>query len=149
MKAAFIFSAGEVVVAAAVPMKDGLVLFISDRTYVPTTYTRVHERSYACVSINNNGNNNNNSSDNCKICLTCLPQRTWNAGFAHRDKGESGSTERSLCVCDPLHTFTFLNGWIQFVRSSLGSSVTRWLDYLFNIWPFTKMKICPISQSRF
>ena len=31
-------------------------------------------------------------------------------------------------------------------------SVTRWLDYLFNIWPFRTMKICPnnnnICQSR-
>ena len=25
------------------------------------------------------------------------------------------------------------------------SSVTRWLGYLFNIWPFTTVKICPIS----
>ena len=26
-----------------------------------------------------------------------------------------------------------------------GYSVTRWLDYLFNIWPFSKMRICPIT----
>ena len=25
------------------------------------------------------------------------------------------------------------------------SSVTRWLDYLFNIWSFTTMKISPIA----
>ena len=25
-------------------------------------------------------------------------------------------------------------------------SVTRWLDYLFKIWPFTTMKICPITS---
>ena len=33
------------------------------------------------------------------------------------------------------------------------TSVTRWLDYLLNIWPFTIIKNCPkaqhISQSRF
>ena len=25
-------------------------------------------------------------------------------------------------------------------------SVTRWLNYLFNIWPFTAMKVCTISK---
>ena len=30
------------------------------------------------------------------------------------------------------------------------SSVTRWLYYLFNIWPFTIMNVCPTNgQSRF
>ena len=27
---------------------------------------------------------------------------------------------------------------------SILSSVTRWLDHLFNIWPFSTMRICPI-----
>ena len=27
---------------------------------------------------------------------------------------------------------------------SIASSVTRWLDYLSNIWPFTTIKFCPI-----
>ena len=27
------------------------------------------------------------------------------------------------------------------------TSVTRWLDYLFNIWPFTRMKIGPIANN--
>ena len=30
------------------------------------------------------------------------------------------------------------------IKIWLGISVTRWLDYLFHIWPFTKMKCCPI-----
>ena len=25
------------------------------------------------------------------------------------------------------------------------TSVTRWLDYFFNIWSFTSMKTCPIA----
>ena len=29
--------------------------------------------------------------------------------------------------------------------STLKSSVTSWLDYFFNIWPFFKIKICPID----
>ena len=28
----------------------------------------------------------------------------------------------------------------------LSTSVTRWQDYLFTIWPFTGMKICPNLQ---
>ena len=31
------------------------------------------------------------------------------------------------------------------VGCCIKTSVTRWTDYLFNIWPFTKMKICPIA----
>ena len=27
------------------------------------------------------------------------------------------------------------------------SSVTRWLNYLFNIWPFRTMKMCPIVKT--
>ena len=29
-------------------------------------------------------------------------------------------------------------------RGNSCSSVTRWIDYLFNLWLFTSMKICPI-----
>ena len=27
--------------------------------------------------------------------------------------------------------------------SNAETSVTRWLDYFYNIWPFTKLKSCP------
>ena len=32
------------------------------------------------------------------------------------------------------------------VLYALSTSVTRWLDYLFNIWPFTTMNVCLIAK---
>ena len=33
-----------------------------------------------------------------------------------------------------------------FIRLAIVTSVTRWLNYLFNIWPSRTMKICPIVK---
>ena len=47
----------------------------------------------------------------------------------------------------------FRNEFFYFMRKSslerereCWSSVTRWRDYFFDIWLFTKMKICPIAK---
>ena len=50
-----------------------------------------------------------------------------------------------------LHSFNFDKSSVQFFSSRnfssavefllLPASVTRWLDYLFNLWPFTSMKV--------
>ena len=34
-------------------------------------------------------------------------------------------------------------------RTWSGGSATRWLDYFFNIWPFTIAKICPMALLNF
>ena len=61
-----------------------------------------------------------------------------------------------------LHSFNFDKSSVQFFSSRnfssaveiflLPASVTRWLDYLFNFWPFTSMKVYDytynICQSR-
>ena len=37
------------------------------------------------------------------------------------------------------------NKWMNGLPLILRISVTRWLDYFFNIWLFTTLKICPIA----
>ena len=62
----------------------------------------------------------------------------------------------SLYVCLSLSLYVCLfaclsisvqMAYFAFVQTllSLCFSVTRWLDYIFNIWLFTPMKICPIA----
>ena len=48
-----------------------------------------------------------------------------------------------------LHPFQLPPQWISLTYSNMliaRSSVTSWLDYFFNIWPFTIMNICSIAN---
>ena len=49
-----------------------------------------------------------------------------------------------------VNTSKFKIDWTQntldtFISIECNYSVTWWIDYLFNFWPFTAMKICPIA----
>ena len=50
---------------------------------------------------------------------------------------------RCLFICFSLHEEFVITCWEPFQASN---SVTRWLDYIFNAWPFTPMKICPTKR---
>ena len=49
----------------------------------------------------------------------------------------------ALFICFSLHEEFVIICWEPFQASN---SVTRWLDYIFNAWPFTPMKICPTAR---
>ena len=52
---------------------------------------------------------------------------------------------KNLDVLSPARVKTCSTKIQVHIEHYLGSSVTRWLKYLFNIWPFRTTRICPIA----
>ena len=65
---------------------------------------------------------------------------TWTRGGRMKGADESNELWRHPNPSKYLDSKTFS------VTSTGNVSVTRWLDYLFNIWPFAAMKIFPMAE---
>ena len=59
-----------------------------------------------------------------------------NLGTAVKNDKMLAQTFFGLCLCPGHFTYTHI---------STVASVTRWLYYFFNIWPFTRLKFCLIT----
>ena len=71
-------------------------------------------------------------------CHRACKRPIFSAGFRHKTSARS-STSGSIHFCHNSRMKNLFFSQVRFVPTS----VTRWQDCVFNIWPFTAMNICP------